>query len=177
MFLPCFAASFGGYLKTDLKTYMSNDVSWDMRSSDYITASSLHIRVFVWRQMLHKLVETNVLLGVGSGTWFDNIDKKTLGFPLASHSDYLEVLFGTGLVGLSVYLLFRIKQLLLLVRFARSGAERAVKTMVLYPCLATHVACLGMSITEVWQSLHRNLLAVVDCVRDQRIVLQMVFLA
>ncbi|RPJ36871.1 MAG: O-antigen ligase domain-containing protein, partial [Planctomycetaceae bacterium] len=107
VFLPWFAASFGGYLKTDLKTYMSNDVSWDMRSSDYIAASSLHIRVFVWRQMLRKLVETNVLLGAGSGTWFENIDVKTLGFSLASHSDYLEVVFGTGLVGLSVYLLFR----------------------------------------------------------------------
>lgn len=152
VFLPYFAASFGGLLKTDLRTYMSNDVSWDMRSSDYITASSLHIRVFVWRQMLHKLAETNVLLGLGSGTWLDNMDKKTLGFRLASHSDYLEVVFGTGLVGLSIYMLFRIRQLLLLVRFAQSGAQRAVKTMVLFPCLATHVACLGMSITEVWQS-------------------------
>jgi len=152
VFFPYFAASFGGYLKTDLRTYMSNDVSWDMRSSDYITASSLHIRVFVWRQMLRALVATNVLLGAGSGTWFENIDLKTVGFRLASHSDYMEVLFGTGLVGLSVYLLFRIKQLLLLVRFAKSGAEHAVRATVLYPCLATHVACLGMSITEVWQS-------------------------
>ncbi len=152
LFLPYFAASFGGYLKTDLRTYLSNDVSWDMRSSDYIAASSLHIRVFVWRQMLHKLAETNLLLGAGSGTWFENIDLKTLGFPLASHSDYLEVVFGTGLIGLAVYLLFRIKQLLLLVRFAGSDVKRDVKATVLYPCLATHVACLGMSITEVWQS-------------------------
>ncbi len=152
IFSPYFAASFGGLLRTNVRTYMSNDVSWDMRSSDYITASSLHIRVFVWRQMLHTLVDTNVLLGVGSGTWFDNMDRRTLGFPLASHSDYMEVVFGTGLVGLSVYLLFRIKQLLLLVRFAKSNAERAVQTTVLFPCLATHIACLGMSITEVWQS-------------------------
>jgi O-antigen ligase len=152
VFFPYFEASFGGFFRTGLKTYMSNDVSWDMRSSDYITASSFHIRVFVWRHMIHKLVDTNVLLGVGSGTWFDNFDKKTVGFLLASHSDYLEVAFGTGLVGLSVYVLFRIKQLLLLVRFAKSDAERDVKTMVLFPCLATHVACLGMSITEVWQA-------------------------
>jgi O-antigen ligase len=151
IFFPYFAASFGGYLKTDMRTYMSNDVSWDMRSGDYITASSLHIRVFVWRQMLHKLADTNLLLGVGSGTWFENIDLQTLGFRLASHSDYMEVLFGTGLVGLCAYLLFRIRQLLLLVRFANSGAEHVVKTTVLFPCLATHVACLGMSITEVWQ--------------------------
>ena len=41
---------------------------------------------------------------------------------------------------------------MLLVRFARSGIERRLKTTVLFPCLATHVACLGMSVTEVWQA-------------------------
>ncbi len=24
--------------------------------------------------------------------------------------------------------------------------------MVLFPCLATHIACIGMSMTEVWQA-------------------------
>lgn len=152
VFFPYFAASFGGYLRTDFRTYLSDNVSWDMRSGDYITASSLHIRVFVWRQMLHTLADTNFLLGVGSGTWFENIDLKTIGFRLASHSDYMEVLFGTGLVGLCTYLLFRIKQVLLLIRFAGSGTERLIKTTVLFPCLATHVACLEMSLTEVWQA-------------------------
>jgi O-antigen ligase len=152
VFSPFFAKSFGGYLRTDLKTYLSNDVSWDERGQDYITASSLHIRVFVWRHMLRKLRDSNFFLGLGSGTWFENVDKQMIGFPIASHSDYFEVLFGTGLVGLSIYLLFRIRQLTLLARFAKSGAERSIKTTILFPCLAAHVACLGMSITEVWQS-------------------------
>jgi O-antigen ligase len=152
VFFPFFARSFGGYFRTDLQTYLSDDVSWDSRSQDYITASSLHIRVFVWRHMLRRLLDTNVWFGAGSGTWFENTDRQMVGFPIASHSDYLEVLFGTGLIGLSIYLMFRIRQLLLLAHFARGGVEHEIKMTVLFPCLATHVACLGMSITEVWQA-------------------------
>lgn len=152
VFFPFFAKSFGGYFRTDFQTYLSNDVSWDMRSQDYITASSLHIRVFVWRHMIRALLDTNILFGAGSGTWFDNLDKKMIGFPIASHSDYLEVVFGTGLIGLSVYLMFRIRQLMLLARFAGSGIDRDTKMTVLFQGLAIHVACLAMSITEVWQA-------------------------
>ena len=72
VFFPVFAKSFGGYFKTDWSMYFSNDVRWDIRSQDYITASSLHIRIFVWRHMLHKLMETNPWIGAGSGTWFEN---------------------------------------------------------------------------------------------------------
>lgn len=151
LFLPFFVQSFGGFFATDLNMYLSNDIRWDIRSAEYITASSLHIRIFVWRNMLHKLMETNLLLGVGSGTWFRNFDEKMIGFPIASHSDYFEVLFGTGLVGLFLYLVFRVKQLTLLARCARGKVERHIKTTVLFPCLASHIACLGMSITEVWQ--------------------------
>ncbi len=152
VFLPWFAASFGGYLKTDLKTYMSNDVSWDMRSSDYIAASSLHIRVFVWRQMLRKLAETNVLLAQGAAPGLRTSTRRHWAFPLPLTVTTSRWSLARASSVLSVYLLFRIRQLLLLARFARSGAERDVKAMVLYPCLATHIACLGMSITEVWQS-------------------------
>jgi O-antigen ligase len=152
LFSPYFAKSFGGYLKTDWSTYFSDDVRWDFRSQDYLTASSLHIRIYVWRHMVRQLMETNPWIGAGSGTWFENIDVKEIGFPLASHSDYFEVLFGTGFIGLAFYLIFRIKQLILLGRFAGSAVERRIKTTVLFPCLATHVACLGMSVTEVWQA-------------------------
>jgi O-antigen ligase len=152
VFFPFFAKSFGGYFKTDWSTYFSNDVRWDFRSQEYLTASSLHIRVYVWRHMVHELMATNPWIGAGSGTWFENLDKKTMGFSLASHSDYFEVLFGTGFVGLILYLFFRIRQLTLLARFARSGIERRVKTTVIFPCLATFIACLGMSVTEVWQA-------------------------
>lgn len=152
IFFPFFVDSFGGYFKTDWSTYFSDDVRWDFRSEDYLTASSLHIRVYVWRHMVHKLMEANPWIGAGSGTWFENIDLKTIGFPLASHSDYFEVLFGTGFIGLTFYLIFRIRQLTLLARFAGSGIERRIKTTVLFPCLATHVASLGMSVTEVWQA-------------------------
>lgn len=152
LFFPVFAESFGGYFKTDWSMYLSNDIRWDIRSQDYITASSLHIRIFVWRHMLHDLMERNLWFGAGSGTWFENRDKKTMGFVLASHSDYFEVLHGTGVLGLVLYLIFRIRQLMLLVRFAGSGIERRLKTTVLFPCLATHIACLGMSVTEVWQA-------------------------
>jgi O-antigen ligase len=152
VFFPYFSASFGGYLRTDWRTYLSNDVSWDMRSSDYITASSLHIRVFVWRNMLRKLAETNLLLGLGSGTWLENYDRKMVGFVVASHSDYVEVAFGTGLVGLCAYLLFRVRQLSVVMRFSRSRVEPFVRTTVLFPCLAMLVGGLAMSITEVWQA-------------------------
>ena len=152
VFCPFVAKSFSGYLKTDVKTYLSDDVAWDTRPTDYIAASSLHIRVFIWRHMLEAVKERNVLFGAGSGTWFDYYDHKMMGFSLASHSDYFEVLYGTGLIGLIAYLVFRIKQLTLLARFAGSGVERHVKLTVLFPCLATFIACLGMSITEVWQS-------------------------
>ncbi len=152
VFFPVFAKSFGGYFKTDWNMYFSNDVRWDFRSADYLTASSLHIRIYVWRNMVHKLMDTNPWLGAGSGTWFENFDLQMIGFPLASHSDYFEVLFGTGFLGLTLYLMFRIRQLILLARFAGSGIERRLKTTVLFPCLATHIACLGMSVTEVWQA-------------------------
>ncbi len=152
LFSPFFVKSFGGFLATDWKTYLSNDIRWDARSAEYVTASSLHIRVYVWRHMLGQLLAGNPLFGMGSGTWFLNFDLKTVGFPIASHSDYFEVLFGTGFVGLAFYLLFRLRQLALLGRFAWSDAERHVKTTVLFPALASHIACLGMSITEVWQS-------------------------
>lgn len=152
VFFPFFAKSFGGYLKTDLRTYMSDDVAWDTRGADYVTASSLHIRVYIWRHMVEALRNVNVLFGAGSGTWFDYYDRKMMGFRLASHSDYFEVLYSTGLAGLAAYLVFRIRQLTLLARFARSGVDRQAKMTVLFPCLAAHIACLGMSITEVWQS-------------------------
>ncbi len=152
LFFPFFAQSFGGYFTTDWSTYFSDNVGWDFRSADYMTASSLHIRVYVWRKMVHQLWDTNPWIGVGSGTWFEHMDVKTLGFPLASHSDYFEVLFGTGFLGLAFYLMFRVRQLTLLARFAGSGIERSLKTAVLFPCLATHVACMGMSVTEVWQA-------------------------
>jgi O-antigen ligase len=152
LFLPFFAKSFGGFFETDWSTYLSNDIRWDFRSAEYITASSLHIRIVIWRNMFHQLMASNPLFGVGSGTWFENFDLKMLGFPMASHSDYFEVLFGTGFVGLFFYLVFRFKQLILLGRFARSGVERHIKTTVLFPCLAIHIAALGMSITEVWQA-------------------------
>lgn len=152
LFSPFFVKSFGGFFATDWRTYFSNDIRWDARSAEYVTASSLHIRVYVWRHMLGQLLATNPLFGVGSGTWFLNFDLKTVGFPIASHSDYFEVLFGTGFIGLLFYLLFRLRQLILLGRFARSRAERDVKTTVLFPALASHIACLAMSITEVWQS-------------------------
>lgn len=152
VFFPFFVEHFGGYFTTDWKTYMSDDIRWDFRSADYITASSLHIRVYVWRNMVRKLAETNLLFGLGSGTWFENLDVQMIGFPIASHSDYFEVLFGAGLVGLVLYLLFRFKQLILLARFARGPAEREIRTTVLFPSLAVHIACLGMSLTEVWQA-------------------------
>jgi O-antigen ligase len=152
LFSPFYAKSFGGYFRTNLRTYFSDDVSWDYRSPDYFTASSLHIRIFVWRHMLRKLWDTNVWFGLGSGTWFEKMDRQTLHFSLASHSDYAEVVFGTGVVGLAAYLVFRVRQLLLLARFARSDAAPPIKRMILFPCLATHVACLGMSVTEVWQA-------------------------
>jgi len=152
VFFPYLVESFGGYFKTDWSTYFSDDVRWDFRSQDYLTASSLHIRVYVWRHMVNKLMETNPWIGAGSGTWFENIDEKEIGFPLASHSDYFEVLFGTGFIGLIFYLVFRIRQLTLLAYFARSRIERRIKTTVVFPCLATYVACLGMSVTEVWQA-------------------------
>jgi len=152
LFAPFFAQSFGGFFETDWRTYLSNDIRWDARSAEYVTASSLHIRVYVWRHMLHQLLATRPLFGVGSGTWFLNFDLKTMGLPIASHSDYFEVLFGTGFIGLLLYLLFRFRQLVLLGRFARGRIERRIKTTVLFPCLASHIACLGMSITEVWQS-------------------------
>jgi hypothetical protein len=152
LFSPFYAKSFGGYFRTNLQTYFSDDVSWDYRSADYLTASSLHIRVFVWRHMLHKLWDTNVWFGLGSGTWFEKVDKETIHFSLASHSDYAEVVFGTGIVGLAAYLVFRFQQLVLLARFAGSDAGPSLKRTVLFPCLATHVACLGMSLTEVWQA-------------------------
>jgi hypothetical protein len=152
LFFPFYTRSFGGYFRTDLKTYFSDNVSWDYRSPDYLTASSLHIRIFVWRHMLHKLWDTNVWFGLGSGTWFEKMDRETLHFSLASHSDYAEVVFGTGVVGLAAYLVFRFQQLVLLARFAGSNARPHIKRAVLFPCLATHVACLGMSVTEVWQA-------------------------
>ncbi|MGE5294054.1 MAG: O-antigen ligase family protein [Solirubrobacterales bacterium] len=152
LFFPFFVKSFGGYFTTDWSTYFSNNVGWDFRSADYMTASSLHIRVYVWRNMVHALMAANPWIGAGSGTWFENLDVKTMGFPLASHSDYFEVLFGTGFIGLTFYLLFRMRQLTLLARFAASGVERSLKTAVLFPCLATHIACLAMSVTEVWQA-------------------------
>ena len=152
LFWPFFLKSFGGFFATDWSTYLSNDIRWDARSAEYVTASSLHIRVYVWRHMLEQLLATRPLFGMGSGTWFLNFDLKTVGFPIASHSDYFEVLFGTGFIGLLLYLVFRFKQLVLLGRFARSGAVRRIKTTVLFPCLASHIACLGMSVTEVWQA-------------------------
>jgi len=152
LFFPFFYKSFGGLLKTDWRTYLSDDVSWYGKSEAYIAASSLHIRVFVWRHMLIALSKHNLILGAGSGTWYDNYDKEEIGFRIASHNDYFEVLFGTGLLGLGAYLVFRIRQLAMLAGFARSGVERDVKMMVLLPCLATHIACIGMSMTEVWQA-------------------------
>jgi hypothetical protein len=152
LFAPFYARAFGGYFHTNLRTYFSDDVSWDYRTPEYLTASSLHIRIFVWRHMLRKLWDTNVWFGLGSGTWFEKMDRQTIHFSLASHSDYAEVVFGTGVVGLAAYLAFRFQQLAVLARFAWSGAEPRIKRTVLYPCLATHVACLGMSITEVWQA-------------------------
>ncbi len=149
---PFLAKSFGGFLKTDVRTYMLDDVAWDTHSKDYITTSSLHIRVFVWRHMIEAMRDRSVFFGAGSGTWFDHHDRKMMGFSLASHSDYFEVLYGTGLIGLAAYLVFRVRQLTLLARFAASGIERHVKLTVLFPCLATFIACLGMSVTEVWQS-------------------------
>jgi O-antigen ligase len=152
VFFPFFVENFGGYFATDWETYFSDTIRWDFRSAEYITASSLHIRVYVWRHMLRQLLDTNPWLGAGSGTWFEHTDVRTIGFPIASHSDYFEVLYGAGFIGLSFYLLFRMRQLTLLARFATSGIERRLKTTVLFPCLATHIAFLGMSITEVWQA-------------------------
>lgn len=149
---PFFVQSFGGYFTMDWSTYFSDNVGWEFRSANYLTASSLHIRVYVWRKMAEKLMDANPWFGAGSGTWFEKFDLEMVGFPLASHSDYFEVLFGTGFVGLTLYLLFRVRQLTLLARFAASGIDRSLKTSVLFPCLATHVACMGMSVTEVWQS-------------------------
>jgi O-antigen ligase len=151
-FFPFFYRSFGGLLKTDWRTYLSEDVSWYGKSESYIAASSLHIRVFVWRHMLIELSKHNLLLGAGSGTWYDNYDKEEIGFRIASHNDYFEVLFGAGLLGLAAYLVFRIRQLTMLAGFTRSGIDRGIKRMVLFPCLATHIACIGMSMTEVWQA-------------------------
>jgi len=151
-FFPFFYRSFGGLLKTDWRTYLSEDVSWYGKSQSYIAASSLHIRVFVWRHMLIELSKHNLLLGAGSGTWYDNYDKEEIGFRIASHNDYLEVFFGTGLIGLAAYLMFRIRQLTVLAGFTRSGIDPGIKRMVLFPCLATHIACIGMSMTEVWQA-------------------------
>jgi O-antigen ligase len=131
---------------------LSNDTSWDIKSPEYLTVSSLHIRVFVWKNMIREVLHRNVLFGAGSGTWFNRQDRRTMGFSLASHSDYVEIFYGTGLIGLVTYLLFRIKQVSLLARFARSDVERGVKLTVLFPCLLTHIAWLGMSVTEVWQS-------------------------
>jgi len=151
-FFPFFYRSFGGLLKTDWRTYLSEDVSWYGKSESYIAASSLHIRVFVWRHMLIELSKHNLLLGAGSGTWYDNYDKDEIGFRIASHNDYFEVLFGAGLLGLTAYLVFRIRQLTMLAGFIRSGIDPGIKRMVLFPCLATHIACIGMSMTEVWQA-------------------------
>jgi O-antigen ligase len=151
-FFPLVSQYFGGFFKTGWKTYLSDNTSWDVKSPDYRTVSSLHIRVFVWKNMLREVLRRNVIFGAGSGTWFDYQDRRTMGFSLASHSDYFEVVYGTGVLGLLTYLLFRIKQVTLLARFARSDAERTVKLTVLFPCLLTHIACLGMSVTEVWQS-------------------------
>jgi O-antigen ligase len=152
VFFPFFVESFGGFLTTDLGTYLSDDVSHDFRSEDYYSASSLHIRVFVWKHMLREVLGKSALFGLGSGTWFDYYDKATIGFVLASHSDYFEVLFGTGLLGFTAYLLFRLRQLMLLNRFFKSDIRESVKTTVILPCLATQVACLAMSVTEVWQA-------------------------
>jgi O-antigen ligase len=152
LFFPFYATAFGGYFRTNLQTYFSDDVSWDYRSPDYLAASSLHIRIFVWRHMLRKLWDTNIWWGLGSGTWFEKTDRETIHFSLASHSDYAEVVFGTGVVGLAAYLVFRLRQVVLLARFVRSNAGLSIKQTVLFPCLATHIACLGMSITEVWQA-------------------------
>ncbi|OHB63553.1 MAG: hypothetical protein A2Y77_03430 [Planctomycetes bacterium RBG_13_62_9] len=152
VFLPFFQESFGGYFTTSWKQYFSNDTSWEAKSQDYIATSSLHIRVYVWRHMVRAVAENNLLTGMGSGTWFNSYDRKAMGFPLASHSDYFEVLFGTGLLGLSAYLLFRARQVGLLARFARRDPRIDVRRTILYPCLLTHIACLGMSLTEVWQS-------------------------
>ena len=152
VFFPFFVESFGGFFTTDLGTYLSDDVSHDFRSEDYYSASSLHIRVFVWKHMLREVLGKSALFGLGSGTWLDYHDKATVGFRVASHSDYFEVLFGTGLLGFAAYLLFRVRQLALLNRFLKDGVEAPVRATVVLPCLATQIACLAMSITEVWQA-------------------------
>ncbi|MHA1341271.1 MAG: O-antigen ligase family protein [Promethearchaeota archaeon] len=151
VFSSFFLRFFGGFLTTPASFYFSNYLSKDMNINYSPAVSSLHARVYIWKHMLNEVLNKSPLLGLGSGTWYNFFSKK-LKIPIASHNDYIEVLFGTGFFGLLFYLIFRFKQVGLLVKFYKSTKKCLENKTVILPSLAVYISFMFVSITEVWQA-------------------------
>jgi len=150
VFSPFFIEFFGAFFTTPVSVYMSNYLSKDMHTSSYQSVSSLHIRVYVWKHMVDEVLNNSPLLGLGSGTWYGYTSTK-LNIPIASHDDYIQVLFGTGFLGLFLYLVFRFKQIGLLLKFHKATKGCLEKETVILPTLAVYISLMFVSITECWQ--------------------------
>jgi len=150
-FLPVIAKEFGSFFTTPWSSYLSNDISYFMKPSTYETTSSLHIRIYVWKQMLREVITNNPFLGMGSETWFGFISRR-LNVPVASHNDYVKVFFGTGFVGLICYLTYRIKQIMLLSKMRKVLKSTIEYNVVILPALAVFISFIFVSLTESWQS-------------------------
>lgn len=146
---PFIMQRFGIYFSTPWSAYLSDNLYVSKHSSVYEGISSIHARIFVWKNMIRATFKSPII-GSGSGTWFDYFAQK-LNINIASHSDYFEVLFGTGFLGLFFYLVFRIKQIGLLMRINKFTSKSIENITVILPALAVYVSLMFISITEVWQ--------------------------
>jgi len=72
-------------------------------TSTRMEESSLTTRFYIWRNMLAVSVESP-LIGHGPGT-FGIFARRTIGWLIEAHNEYLRLFFETGLIGLTVYIL------------------------------------------------------------------------
>ncbi len=147
---PFVMQRFGIYFTTPWSAYLSDNLYDSKHSSVYEGISSVHARIWVWKNMLRETFKSPII-GLGSGTWFDYFSAK-LGIGAASHNDYIEVLFGTGFLGLFFYFLLRIKQIGLLMKIKKFTLKSPENMTVILPSLAISISLMVVSLTEVWQA-------------------------
>jgi O-antigen ligase len=99
---------------------------------DYLT---LNGRIFLWRDFVHLLQSINLLRGTGYAAtryWFLNEYK----WAVTAHNALLEMLVGTGLVGILLFLGFYLSALLILLRQPRK---------YIFPlAILAYISCTGV---------------------------------
>jgi hypothetical protein len=117
-------------VKTDLKIKITGYIDefksiFDQRDEASASANNASWRLILWKDIIQKSM-IKPILGYGFGMLYNNETVKDMGWKygqdvgfLDPHNSYLSVLYRTGFIGLSIFLLFIISFFVKMIRFLR----------------------------------------------------------